>query len=97
MYLTQLWLDEKADFQITLAGLLSGFTNLWNGRNMLALGETSGETFEPLGRGNFDHPIDKLISRGALVGDEREILWLQMPRYMSDEQCYKYPMGTSEE
>lgn len=57
---------------------------------MLALGETSGETFEPLGRGNFDHPIDKLISRGALVGDEREILTLYMPRYMSDEQCYRF-------
>ena len=50
LYLTQLWLDEKADFQMHSGrSALLALTNLWNGRNMLALGETSGETFEPLG------------------------------------------------
>jgi hypothetical protein len=91
LYLTQLWLDEKADFQMYSGrSALLALINLWNGRGLLANGEANGEAFEPLGRGNFDHPIEKLRSRGALVGDEREILTLYMPRYMSDEQCYRF-------
>jgi hypothetical protein len=86
-----LWLDESANFDMYSGwSALQALTNLWNGKDMLAKGETNGETFEPLGRGSLDHPIDKLRSRGAIVGDEREIPTLYMPRYMSDEQCYTF-------
>jgi hypothetical protein len=43
---------------------------------------------EPLGRGSYLHPTDKLKSLGGIVIDRRPIQALYMCRYMTDEQCF---------
>jgi hypothetical protein len=43
---------------------------------------------EPFGRGNRQHPIQKLADLGAFVSDERRLESLYFVRYITDEQVY---------
>lgn len=43
---------------------------------------------EPLGRGSYAHPVDKLRSVGGIIVDRRPIETLYRPRYVSNEQCF---------
>lgn len=45
---------------------------------------------EALGRWSSAHPIDKLVSLGGVVVDERKIECLYRVRYVTDEQCFEY-------
>ncbi|SEF56493.1 hypothetical protein SAMN05421819_0432 [Bryocella elongata] len=89
LYLTEIWLDDRAQTSMYSGrSALQALTNLWRGEDVLS--PWLGEEWEPLGRGSYAHPTDKLRSLGATVGDERSITTLYMPRYMSDEQCYRF-------
>jgi hypothetical protein len=43
---------------------------------------------EPFGRGNRQHPIQKLAELGAFISDERWLESLYFVRYITDEQVY---------
>jgi hypothetical protein len=87
LYLTELWLDD------------AGYGTVWSGCSALQAVENGVEgkeltdrkasfAMEPLGRGSHDHPVAKLESLGARIGDLRRITALYKKRYFTDEQCY---------
>ncbi|MFD2167524.1 hypothetical protein ACFSJY_14840 [Thalassotalea euphylliae] len=49
-----------------------------------------GASGEPLGRGSFRHPVEKLVDHGAIEIGERKIETLYRMRYLTNEQCYTH-------
>jgi hypothetical protein len=85
LYLTELHLDNGG-FHTVYSGC-SALQAVANAATGLKLIDRTAAG-EPLGRGNYKHPIEKLASYGAIVGDEREIDILYRIRYMTNEQCF---------
>jgi hypothetical protein len=89
LYLTELWLDSQDEGQMWSGrSALQAIANLADGRELLE--NAKMESWEPLGRGSYDHPVEKLRKCGALVGDQRQIMSLYKIRYSSNEQCYRW-------
>jgi len=88
LYLTELWLDEGV-YGTVYSGCsaLQAIANAVAGRNLLDRSDSQVRR-EPLGRGNFGHPIEKLRPLEVIPGDERRITSLYKPRYLTNEQCY---------
>jgi hypothetical protein len=87
LYLTEMHWDTLG-FQTVFSGCsaLRTIVNAAGGQDLLALDDA--ETFEPFGRGSYEHPIQKLQRIGATVSDRRKITTLYRKRYMTNEQCY---------
>jgi hypothetical protein len=84
IYLTEMhWDDEGLARMQSGCSALQAVMNIANREN---LEKTSGG--EPLGRGNSDHPLQKLERLGGIVTDTRTITSLYTVRYMTNEQCY---------
>ncbi len=84
LLLTELHLDD-VKFHTTYSGCsaLQAVVNVATGKPFLSTAE-----YEPLGRWNKAHPVEKLVDLGAHAGDSRRIETLYRVRYMTDEQCY---------
>jgi len=83
VYLTEVWLDDEA------GGIYSGCSALQAIANAVQGKALNVPNFrEPLGRKSSDHPVEKLRSLGATVGDQRTIRSLYVKRCITDEQCY---------
>lgn len=98
LYLVEAHWDDSP-FHTTYSGrsALQAIVNSARGLDLMAFpkspigsdGCTPPEFWEPLGRGNADHPIEKLQRIGAVVSDKRRITTLYRLRYMTNEQCVK--------
>ena len=84
LYLTEVWLDSGGSIYSGCSAL-QAIVNATQGKPL-----NTPNVREPLGRGNCDHPVEKLRSVGAIVGDERHISALYIKRCITNEQCYTY-------
>jgi hypothetical protein len=80
---TPLYDDAEATTFFTGCSALQVISNLATGSPFI-----TRNFDEPLGRNNYAHPTDKLVSIGGIIIDRRPIDVLYKPRYMSDEQCF---------
>jgi hypothetical protein len=85
VYLTEVWLDDKAGYIYSGCSALQAIANAAQGKAMHLPNHR-----EPLGRKSSDHPVEKLRSIGAIVGDQRTIRSLYLKRCISNEQCYTW-------
>jgi hypothetical protein len=85
VFLTEACLDDKAGYVYSGCSALQAIANAVEGNPLN--GPVRGE---PFGRGSFAHPIEKLQSIGALVGDQRNIRSLYVKRCLTNEQCYTW-------
>ena len=85
VFLTEACLDDKAGYVYSGCSALQAIANAVEGNPLN--GPVRGE---PLGRGSFAHPIEKLQSIAALVGDQRNIRSLYVKRCLTNEQCYTW-------
>jgi hypothetical protein len=83
VFLTEAYLDDKRGYIYSGCSALQAIVNAVEGKPM-----NSPVRGEPLGRGSCAHPIEKLQSIGALVGDLRNIRSLYVKRCLTNEQCY---------
>jgi len=83
VFLTEVWLDDKSGYIYSGCSALQAIANAVEGKPL-----NSPVRGEPLGRGSFAHPVKKLQSIGAQVGDLRKIRSLYVKRCLTNEQCY---------
>jgi hypothetical protein len=84
LYLVTALYDEgQLDTFYSGCSALQVISNLVTGQPFLTV-----DWEEPLARGSYAHPIEKLTSIGGIVIDKRIIETLYKPRYISDEQCF---------
>jgi hypothetical protein len=78
---------EDGVFRSTLTGCsaLQAVVNITFGKDLLE--RNSGE---PFGRGNYQHPVEKLQSIGGIASFPRKITALYKKRYMTDEQRFTF-------
>jgi hypothetical protein len=86
LLLTQLQFDDVR-FQTVFSGCsaLQAVVNGFRGDRLIL-----GPDGEPLGRGSYVHPVEKLRQMSVAVSEPREIQALYRLRYMTNEQCYTY-------
>jgi hypothetical protein len=80
---------DTGSYRTTLSGCssLQVIANLVSGKNLF---EPNWQENEPMGRGSYKHPIEKLKSIGALEIGKREIETIYRKRYLTNEQCFVY-------
>lgn len=97
LYVNQPWVWRGTFLYLTQGHWDSGkLKSFWSGCSALQVIVNKIEGFplfsrssnEIYGRHNADHPVDKLKSLGAFVGEERKISSFYMMRYPTNEQCY---------
>jgi len=86
LYLTELWLDDSGPSFWSGCSALQSIVNACQGKALN--NRDTGESWEPFGRGSYDHPVKKLASIGAVIGDQRIITSLYIKRSITNEQCY---------
>jgi len=76
---------DKGSFYSNLSGCsaLQALSNIVFDKPLF---EINGE--EPLGRGNYKHPVKKLNELGAINLGKFEIKTLYRKRYITNEQCF---------
>lgn len=81
---------DKGSYRTTLSGCssLQVIANLVNGNDLFA--SSNSIEFEPLGRGSYKHPVQKLKDIGAMEIGKREIETIYRKRYITNEQCFIY-------
>jgi len=87
LYLVDTYKEDRPPGRLQMSGL-SSLKMLALELGIRFLNPKDGEGWEPLGRGSFDHPIEKLGKMGGIVTDTRRISSLYKVRYISDEQGY---------
>lgn len=88
LYLIQAVYDNnKYSFVMSGVSALQALANLVTGENFFEISKGQGE---PLGRWNYQHPVEKLAELGGIISEERSLISLYKKRYMTDEQCYEY-------
>jgi hypothetical protein len=88
LYLTELWLDDGGASFWSGCSALQSIVNASQGKTLDS--RYTSESWEPFGRGSYDHPVNKLASIGAVVGDQRHITSLYIKRFITNEQCYTW-------
>lgn len=84
LYLTELRFDDAVPgWFYSGCSALQFIANALSGKDLLTRSPT-----EPLGRGNSSHPLEKLMTLGAIKGNVRQVETLYRIRYMTDEQIY---------
>lgn len=88
LYLTEMYLDNKSFFSaFSGCSALQAVVNYLQGRSLLAT-VSEINTGEFFGRSNYAHPVDKLLSIGAIKSCTKRIISLYYKRYITDEQCF---------
>ncbi|MCK0105652.1 hypothetical protein [Marinobacter sp. S0848L] len=88
LYLIQAIYDNNK-YSIVMSGVsaLQALANITTGQKFFERPKGQGE---PLGRWNYQHPIEKLVELGGIVSEEKNLISLYKKRYITDEQCYEY-------